>query len=408
MSPPQRPGTGANQGGVRRHNLGTLLRHVHRSTGPISRADLTTVMGLNRSTIAGLVAELEELGIAHGEPATSRKGAGRPSAGVGLSDDGPYVIAVDLGVDRLVVARVGLGGVIHQRSSAQLSAEEVPRRVASEVAALTREVVREAPNAAPLVGVGVSVPGLVRRSDGLVRLAPNMEWHDVDLAAIVRAELRLDVPVKVANDADLGALAEHHRGVGVGVDDLVYISGSIGVGAGVIVGGNQLTGAAGYSGEIGHISFNPRGRQCHCGNRGCWETEIGAFTIAAAIGCPVDQVASLSEILEGYQGSTDQLLNVGSELGRGLAGIVNTFNPRMVVLGGYLRSLFPLVHGQVEATLTELALPGPLESLTLAMPGLGGDSVLHGAAEMALGHLLEDPAGTIGNAQHDVSARLAG
>ena len=177
--------------------------------------------------------------------------------------------------------------------------------------------------------------------------------------------------MQVANDADLGALAEHHRGVGVGVDDLVYISGSIGVGAGVIVGGNQLTGAAGYSGEIGHISFNPRGRQCHCGNRGCWETEIGAFTIAAAIGCPVDQVASLSEILEGYQGSTDQLLNVGSELGRGLAGIVNTFNPRMVVLGGYLRSLFPLVHGQVEATLTELALPGPLESLTLAMPGLG-------------------------------------
>ena len=96
---------------MRRHNLGMLPRHVHRSTGPISRADLTTVMGLNRSTIAGLVAELEELGIAHGEPATSRKGAGRPSAGVGLSDDGPYVIAVDLGVDRLVVARVGLGGV---------------------------------------------------------------------------------------------------------------------------------------------------------------------------------------------------------------------------------------------------------------------------------------------------------
>ena len=105
---------------MRRHNLGTLLRHVHRSTGPISRADLTSVMGLNRSTIAGLVAELEELGIAHAEPADQprRAPAGRRPA-CGLSDDGPYVIAVDLGVDRLVVARVGLGGeMLHQRSAA--------------------------------------------------------------------------------------------------------------------------------------------------------------------------------------------------------------------------------------------------------------------------------------------------
>jgi predicted NBD/HSP70 family sugar kinase len=393
---------------VRRHNLGTLLRHVHRSPEPISRADLTTLMGLNRSTIAGLVAQLEVLGIVQGEPAASRKGAGRPSPVVGPADDGPYVIAVDVGVDRLVVARVGLGGVIRQRASVRLAVEERPARVAAEVALLAREVVRYAPRSAPLIGVGVSVPGLVRRSDGLVRLAPNLEWHEVDFASIAQTQLGVDSAVQVANDADLGALAEHHRGVGVGVDDLVYISGSIGVGAGVIVGGSRLTGAAGYSGEIGHVSFNPRGRQCHCGNRGCWETEIGAYTIAAAIGCPVDQVAGLGEILDGYSGSTSQLLNVGAELGRGLAGIVNAFNPQMVVLGGYLRALFRLVGDQVEATLTEFALPAPLESLTLAVPGLGHDSVLHGAAEMAFAPLLDDPAGTIERAEHDAAALRAG
>jgi predicted NBD/HSP70 family sugar kinase len=298
--------------------------------------------------------------------------------------------------------------VVHQRASTRLALEERPSRVALEVAALAREVVRAAPRSARLIGVGVSVPGLVRRSDGLIRLAPNLEWHEVDFTSIVQAELGLDSAVRVANDADLGALAEHHRGVGVGVDDLVYISGSIGVGAGVIVGGSRLTGADGYSGEIGHVSFNPRGRQCHCGNRGCWETEIGAFTIAAAIGCPVDQVAGLGDVLDTYTGSTQQLLNVGTELGRGLAGIVNAFNPQMIVLGGYLASLFRLVGDQVEASLQALALPAPLESLTLVLPGLGADSVLHGAAEMAFAPLFDDPAGTVERAGHDVAAMLAG
>ena len=192
------------------------------------------------------------------------------------------------------------------------------------------------------------MPGLVRRSDGLVRLAPNMEWHDVDLRRIVRAELGLDVPVKVANDADLGALAEHHRGVGVGVDDLVYISGSIGVGAGVIVGGNRLTARPATAARSGTSRSTPAGGSATAATAAAGRPRSGRSRSPPRSAARSTRWRSSSEILDSYQGSTDQLLNVGSELGRGLAGIVNTFNPRMVVLGGYLRSLFPLVHGQVE------------------------------------------------------------
>jgi predicted NBD/HSP70 family sugar kinase len=409
MSPQGRSGLGTNQEAVRRHNLGTLLRHVH-SAGQISRAELTSLMGLNRSTIAGLVGELESLGVSErGSPiGGARQSAGRPSAEVRIAAEGPYVIAVDLGVDRAVVARVGLGGRVLQRAQAPMHHDGEAWQVGAAVAGLIRQVVEDARPAAPLVGVGISVPGLVRRSDGLIRLAPNLEWHDVSFGGIVLAALGLDVPVSLANDADLGALAEHRRGVGVGIDDLIYVSGNVGVGAGVIMGGHRLEGAAGYAGEVGHLRFNPDGRPCHCGNRGCWETEVGAHAIAEAIHCPPDKVAQLDEVLDGFGEPSPELRATGTAVGQGLASIINIFNPRMVVLGGYFRSLYTLVRAEVNAGLADRALPAPLETVTLALPGLGSDSPLLGAAEIALEPLFVDPVAALGTALVDVRARLAG
>lgn len=409
MTPQGLAGLGTNQEAVRRHNLGTLLRHVH-SAGQISRAELTNLMGLNRSTIAGLVAELESLGISErGAPVEgARQGAGRPSAEVRIAADGPYVIAVDLGVDHIVVARVGLGGTVLHRARRAMRDREEAWQAERAVVALIRCVVEDAPPTAPLVGIGISVPGMVRRIDELVRLAPNLEWHDVSFGHDVVAALGLEVPVSLANDADMGALAEHRRGVGVGIDDLVYISGNVGVGAGVITGGHRVQGAAGYAGEVGHLLFNPEGGPCHCGNRGCWETEVGGDAIAMAIDCPPDQVAQLDEVLDGFVEPSPELRAIGTAVGQGVASIVNIFNPRLVVLGGYFRSLYTLVRDEVDAGLVDRALPASLETVTLVLPSLGSDSPLLGAAETALEPLFVDPVAALGKAPVDVRALLAG
>jgi predicted NBD/HSP70 family sugar kinase len=401
-------GLGNNQESLRRHNLGTLLRHVH-GAGEISRAALTTSMGLNRSTIAGLVSELESLGVTRRtEPRVSRVGAGRPSAGVAVADDGPFVIAVDLGVDRVSVAVVALGGAVLRRARAPIDPVGEAWQVGASVAGLIRQVVADVSPSAPLVGVGISVPGLVRRSDGLIRLAPNLDWKDVSFAGILLAALGLDIPVSLANDANLGAVAEHRRGVGVGIDDLIYVSGNVGVGAGVITRGVQLEGAGGYAGEIGHLQFDPEGRPCHCGNVGCWETEVGAHAIAEALGLPASEVAQLGEALETFDVPTPELRRTGTAVGQGLASIVNAFNPQVVVLGGYLSSLYTLVGGEVEAGLAERALPAPLETVSLRLPGLGGDSVLLGAAEVAFEPLFADPVAALGSALLDVRSGLTG
>jgi len=365
-------------------------------------------MGLNRSTIAGLVAELESLGLAdQAKPSGTRIGAGRPSVDV-KARPGAYVLAVDLRVDGLTVARVGLGGVIRSRATGPVPPDHDPQAIAASVVDLMRLVVRDVEPGAALVGVGLGVPGIIRGDDGLVRLAPNLGWQDVPFTKILSERLGpIGMPV-LGNDADLGALAEHLRGAGVGVDDLVYLSGEVGVGAGVIVGGRKLEGAGGYAGEIGHMPFIPDGKLCHCGARGCWETEIGAPAIALAIGCPPEQVGALGEFLEGVHEATPDLRIVGRHLGRGLAGAVNLLNPRVIVLGGYLRSLFPLVREDVDSELAIHGLMAPREQVLVTLPGLGGDSVLHGAAELAFEPLLADPVGRLATACLDVEAALAG
>ncbi|WP_141012605.1 ROK family transcriptional regulator [Nocardioides sambongensis] len=406
MTSPRR-GAGTNQEGVRRHNLGTLLRHVHR-TGEISRAELTTLMGLNRSTIGALASELESLGLIEQGAATGeRRTAGRPSAAVHASD-GPYVIAVDLGVDRAVVARVGLGDQVFERAEATIEPQAEAWQVGAAVARLVRHVAGLAPDNASLLGIGVAVPGLVRRSDGLIRQAPNLGWTDVSFASILLAALGLDVPVTLGNDADLGALAEHRRGVGEGVDDIIYISGNVGVGAGVITGGARILGAGGYAGEIGHLSFDPNGAACHCGSRGCWETVVGAPAIAKAIGLATDQAVRLGEELDGYTTPPRALRPIATNLGRGLSAVVNAFNPTVVILGGYFQPLHRLLRAEIAAGLSERAMAPALESLRLAEPGLGTDSVLLGAAEVALDPLLTDPVASLATAIKDAPTRMVG
>ena len=394
MASSGRAGAGTNQEDVRRHNLGTLLGLVH-GAGRISRSDLTALMGLNRSTIGGLVTELETVGLAAQSKAErARVGAGRPSVDV-VPGPRAVVLAADIRVDGLSVARIGLGGVVQARATGPVPAGHDPEVTADSVVELMRLVLKDVDPAVPVVGVGAAVPGVVRAEDGFVRLAPNLGWRDVPFGDLLAARVGGGLRPVLGNDADLGAVAEHLRGAGRNVDDLVYLSGEVGVGAGVVVAGRPLVGAGGYAGEIGHVPFVPDGKLCHCGARGCWETEVGGVAIAEAVGCPPDRIPSLGEFLDGIHEASPELRAVAWHLGRGLAGMVNLLNPRVIVLGGYLRPLLPLVQSDVESALDEHSLAAPREHARIMLPGLGADSVLVGASELAFGALLQDPVGTL-------------
>jgi predicted NBD/HSP70 family sugar kinase len=396
---------GARQDEVRRHNLATIVGQVHVE-GPISRADLTTRMGLNRSTIGALTADLAAAGLVVELPGGGRGRArnggrtltGRPSHLVVPESERIFVLAVDIRVECLVAARVGLGGAVQDRREVAHERGHDLGAIVGVAAELCRVLLEEAKPGAVCLGVGASVPGVTRRSDGLVRFAPNLGWVDEPCGQVL-AE-RLGLPTRVGNDANLGVVAEHMRGVARGSDDVVHLSGEVGVGGGLIVGGRPLEGFGGYAGEVGHMVVNPGGRGCRCGAKGCWETEIGEEALLRAAGRqPGGGVAAVHEVLAAAKAGQPEALaaveHVLTWVGTGVGAIVNLFNPELVVFGGILGEVFATGPERVREAMTAATLAAPREQVRLEVAGLGADSSLLGAAELAFEPLLENPLDTL-------------
>jgi predicted NBD/HSP70 family sugar kinase len=260
-------------------------------------------------------------------------------------------------------------------------------------------MVTNAPADAVCVGAGSAVCGMVRQSDGVVRFGPNIGWRDEAFGETLARRLSLGQPVLVGNDANLGALAEHMRGAGVGCDNLIYLHGDVGIGGGIIVGGKLLTGLGGYGGEIGHMVINPDGSRCSCGSQGCLESEVGERALLAAAGRAEDPrvngrdaVAAVVDAAgRGDVAARDALHRVGDWLGLAVANLVNIFNPGLVVFGGMLREIYLGSAAQVRSRMATNVLAVSREKVRIRTPDLGDESTLVGAAELAFFEVLNSP-----------------
>jgi predicted NBD/HSP70 family sugar kinase len=374
---------GARPDEARRHNRAALLRRLHVH-GPRTRATLAVELGLNRSTIKAVVDGLAEAGVVTEAVPAQRNGAGRPSLMVIPEAEAAVVLAIDVRVEQVAMSMVGIGGQVLGRHSWNLhSRTRTPGEVITHIAESAQLLGEEL--AVTARGAGVSVPGVVRRADGWVHEAPNLGWSDVALGT--RLASVLHVPVQVANDAELGALAEHVRGAAHGVMDLVYVSADKGVGGGVISEGRPLRGTRGYVGELGHLVVRPGGRDCYCGSRGCWETEVGEAAMCRALGLPEDTprgvvVAELRSLATApLPGPLDEL---AEWLATGLVTVVNMMAPELVVLGDLFAVLPPALVDQVRATVHQRSLVSrAVGGIRITTSPLGRDAKLVGAAELA-------------------------
>jgi predicted NBD/HSP70 family sugar kinase len=389
---------GRNSERVGRDNLSAVLREVHRH-GAVSRSELAERTGLYRQTIRSLVGQLAERGLVDEEGTPTAGTRGRPSLVVRPRTDAVRVLALDVEVDSVAAAVVSLGGTV-LRSVRVARPRHVadPAATIDALAAAAGTVLRAGPrDAQGVLGIGVAVVGLVRRDDGLVRLAPNLGWTDVPLADLVATRLALGVPVAVGNEADLGGMAEHLRGAADGARDVLYVSGEVGIGGGLIVDGRPLDGHRGYAGEIGHLAVNPGGRRCGCGATGCWETEVGEAALVRRAGIADADAgeSAVARVLEAADAGDDTarqaIADVGRWTGIGLASLVNVLNPEVVVLGGLLARLHPRIAAVVDDELRRRATTALREGLVVRPARFGADAPLLGAAELALEPCLADP-----------------
>jgi predicted NBD/HSP70 family sugar kinase len=392
-------------GSMRRANTGLILRHL-RDQGGRSRARLAAETGLSKATMSTLIADLVERGlVVEGQP--DRVGAvGRPGLTVSLDGRGVCGLGVEINVDYLSLIAVDLSGNTIRESTRPIDAPNLP---AADVIARVADLLLEALASLRAAGVRcvaitVAAPGFTDSDTGIVRLASNLGWHDVALVDDLKQLLGQGVPpISAQHDAKLGAVAELAQLAGREVEDLLYLSGDVGVGGGIISAGQIMRGAQGSAGEIGHMPLDPAGRQCACGRRGCWETMVGlaAFLrLAADESDPVrnpgrpleDRLRELHRRAEdGDERTLSALATVAEGLGTGVSILVDILNPGLVVLGGYFAWFEEQLIAPVATLLVERRLNTNAEVCRVVGSSLGLTSAARGGAHYSIDRVFQDP-----------------
>ncbi|MCT9625990.1 ROK family transcriptional regulator [Pseudarthrobacter equi] len=379
----------------RQSNLGLIASLVHHH-GSLSRAQLTRRTGLNRSTVGTLIGQLVGLGLLYESAPTGEAQVGRPSPEV-RPNPSAAALAVNPEIDAVTVGLVSLGGNV--RKKIRFPTDRIPtaREAVNIAAAVIAGMRSELDSAYRIVGVGVAVPGLVNRSEGVVRHAPHLGWRDEPVAQMLAEATGYSC--RAANDASLGAEAELIFGAGAGMQNLVYLNGGAsGIGGGVVVGGKLLAGASGYAGELGHTFVRSEGRACHCGGSGCLETEVsqGPLLTLAATENGGDAVQFEEELrARSSRNGNVEVLRQLEYLGIALRNAVNIFNPEAIVLDGFLGILHSISPETLPRLLRMQALDGPADQVHIYRAELGSDSMMIGAAELAFAPLLADPTSSV-------------
>ena len=342
-----------NQALVRELNLSAIM-HRLRENAPISRSALAEMTGLNKTTVSSLVQEL----IGHQfvrEVGLESTGTGRPAVLLELNPAAGCIVSSEIGVDFISVVCVNFATEIIRQDRENISPDMGQQAIINRTLDLLhQEIEATRDECSSLLGVALGVPGLVDRTSGTLLFAPNLGWKNVPLSNILHREF--NVPVFVDNEANMAALGEYYFGAAQGHPEVLFVSAGVGLGGGIVRDGQLVSGATGFGGEFGHMTIDPNGELCNCGNRGCWETQVSQSAlfryVRRAVGVE-GQVSLLSQmtgdnlehltvamVVEAARADDVVALNalkqIGYHLGVGLASLVNALNPDLVVLGGIL------------------------------------------------------------------------
>ncbi|WP_153463351.1 ROK family transcriptional regulator [Sediminibacillus terrae] len=346
-----------NQHVVKKGNKSLVLETI-KDHSPVSRAETANLTGLNKGTVSSLVSELlDEQLISESGPGVSS--GGRRPVMLLFNQLAGYSIGIDIGVNYLLGVLTDLQGNIcdeKRESYTDLTYEEIKVKLFDIIDYLIQAA---PPSPYGIVGIGVGVPGTVSNT-GEILLAPNLEWKNIHLQAVL--ERKYQVPVVIENEANAGAYGEKKFGAGKDVDDIIYVSAGIGIGVGLILNGSLYKGNNGFSGELGHMTIEVDGKKCRCGNKGCWELYASeqallssASKLPDAPGQPsLEHLSDLAD--EGDEQVIRLFEQIGDYLGVGLNNIINIFNPQQVIIGNRMASAKkwlrdPLINRMVNQTL---------------------------------------------------------
>jgi len=356
---------GANAPGVRAANRDRIL-DLLRSAGPMSQADLARASGLSPATVSSLARELREDGWLEPDDGDG-PARGRPLA---LSRSAGVAVGIDFGHSHVRVAVADLAHTILAEAEEALDVDHEAHEGVALAGRLVRSLLEQVGVGADRVtGVGMGLPGPLRHETGEVgdsSILPG--WIGSRPEELMQAELGL--PVRVENDANLGALAEIVWGAGRGSSDLVYVKVATGVGAGLVLNGRLYHGSSGTAGEIGHVTIDESGPVCRCGNRGCLEAFAGAEAVLDPLRRRHGERLTLRQAVlqaqAGDVGCARVIGDAGRALGLAVAGACNLLAPERVLVGGELAQAGELLLDPLREALARSAIAATRDVPVLA------------------------------------------
>ncbi len=398
----------ADQALVRGLNLSSILRLVH-TDAPLSRAQLATASGLNKSTVSSLMEELLERRLVVETGVTA--GTGRPATLLEINPKAGAIIGVELGVDFVAIVLTDFVGKILWRKQVNADPAESQEKTLNQTHKLVNEAIAVCKKMdASILGLSFAIPGTVDLEEGVLIFSPNLNWHNVPLREIFSKTTGLNVFVE--NDANAAAVAEHLFGAAQQLRDFIFVFIGVGLGGGLFLNGQLYRGKGGYAGEIGHthIMAEPFNMPCHCGNLGCWETYANQDAIIRRVqarlnGRKDSPLVSLMKKQNGLlslpiikqaadagdRDAIESLAEVGRAIGNGCAGLVNIFNPEKIILGGPVSIAGEYLLPAIKQTINERSMPENVMQAEISLSPFGPDASLIGAASIVINEIFMNP-----------------
>jgi glucokinase-like ROK family protein len=394
---------------VRDINLSIILNTL-RIAGPLSRASLALKTGLNKTTVSSLINELVEARFVRAR-GYHGSGGGRPGMLLELNPEAGCIIAAEIGVDFISLILSNFNAEILWRHQEETASRDGQKETLQRAAQLLRRAATQAERfSARILGIAVGVPGLVDVQSGTLIFAPNLRWRDVPLKSML--ESKFDGSIFVDNEAKMAALGETYFGVARGHPNVLYLSAGVGLGGGMVLDGRIVPGASGFAGEFGHMTIEPDGLQCNCGNRGCWETLVSQWAVfrrarnavaagqsSRLLGLTHGDLEHLTIPLiveaarEGDGVACELLEQTGEYLGIGLANLINALNPEMVVFGGILSLAGDFLLPVMKRVIEERALLWTRRAVSIVVAAHGFDACVMGGIATVYHHILSQPKG---------------
>jgi glucokinase-like ROK family protein len=408
---------------VRQINLSVIMHHL-REHAPISRAALAEMTGLNKTTVSSLVRELidrqfvREVGY---ESPGGGRGAGRLAMLLTLNPRAGFIISMEVGVDFLMAICTNFAPDTMWQHKEEIDPDMGQQVIIDRLLALLYEGINIGTDyCQTLLGVAVGVPGLVDKTTGTLLFAPNLRWENVSLRE--QLESLVESLLIIDNEANMAALGEHYFGAARGYNEVLYLSAGVGLGGGLVHHGSVFNGVTGFGSEFGHMTMDPEGEICNCGNRGCWETQVSQRALFRYLRRSAGQgnKTMLTEMTGGNLGALtvpmvveaadlqdgmalEALEVLGRYLGIGISSLVNALNPELVVFGGILSLASDYLLPVVKVELEQRALRWNRDAIHVVVAKHGQDACVMGGVAKIFQAVLAEPMPIGGQSVHAFS-----